>query len=112
MIELVTEKDIKSEARHTVETYYKGFRILSTQPFENGQAIVAFLDKMVAAGFTPQPTDRLPAPTNENKEPIKAKKNESHICPIHDVEMKKWEKDNKVWYSHKVDGGWCTRKKK
>jgi len=34
-----------------------------------------------------------------------------HICPIHGVEMKKWEKDGKVWFSHKTDDGkWCTGK--
>ena len=31
------------------------------------------------------------------------------ICPIHKVEMKRWEKDGRVWYSHKTDeGGWCN----
>ena len=35
---------------------------------------------------------------------------QSHLCPIHDVEMKRWEKNGKVWYSHKVDGAWCTGK--
>lgn len=35
-----------------------------------------------------------------------------HLCPIHGVDMKKWEKDGKVWFSHKVDGGWCTGKTK
>ena len=31
-------------------------------------------------------------------------------CPIHKVNMRKWEKDGKVWYSHKVDGEWCSGK--
>jgi hypothetical protein len=34
----------------------------------------------------------------------------AHICPIHCVEIKRWEKDGKVWFSHKVEGGWCTGK--
>jgi hypothetical protein len=34
-------------------------------------------------------------------------------CPIHQVEMKKWSKDGKVWYSHKTeDGAWCSGKPK
>lgn len=38
---------------------------------------------------------------------------ESHICPIHNIEMRRWEKNGKVWYSHKTeDGSWCTGKSK
>jgi hypothetical protein len=33
-------------------------------------------------------------------------------CLIHDVEMKKWNKNGKVWYSHKTEEGWCTGKRK
>jgi hypothetical protein len=38
--------------------------------------------------------------------------NDSHICPVHHIEMRKWEKDGKVWYSHKDGDGWCTGKSK
>ena len=31
-------------------------------------------------------------------------------CPIHQCEMKKWERDGRVWYSHKADGQWCRGK--
>lgn len=31
-------------------------------------------------------------------------------CPIHHCEMRRWEKEGRVWYSHKVDGGWCQGK--
>ena len=31
-------------------------------------------------------------------------------CPIHECEMKRWEKDGRVWYSHKVDDDWCKGK--
>jgi hypothetical protein len=34
------------------------------------------------------------------------------VCPIHQVEMRKWEKNGNVWFSHKVDGNWCTGKQK
>jgi hypothetical protein len=33
-------------------------------------------------------------------------------CPIHEVEMKKWSKNGKVWYSHKTTEGWCSGKPK
>lgn len=32
-------------------------------------------------------------------------------CPIHQTEMKQWERDGRSWYSHKTsDGGWCKGK--
>ena len=31
-------------------------------------------------------------------------------CPIHQCEMKRWDKEGRVWYSHKVDGKWCSGK--
>ena len=31
-------------------------------------------------------------------------------CPIHQCEMKRWDKDGRVWYSHKADGEWCSGK--
>jgi hypothetical protein len=34
------------------------------------------------------------------------------LCPIHQCEMKKREKDGKTWYSHKTeDGSWCYGRK-
>jgi len=38
---------------------------------------------------------------------------EVKLCPIHQAEMKKFEKNNKSWFSHKLaDGSWCNGKKK
>ncbi len=31
-------------------------------------------------------------------------------CPIHQCEMKRWDKDGRVWFSHKVNGEWCNGK--
>jgi hypothetical protein len=31
-------------------------------------------------------------------------------CPIHECEMKRWDKNGRVWYSHKADGEWCSGK--
>lgn len=33
-------------------------------------------------------------------------------CPIHQCSMRKWEKDGRVWYSHKAGDQWCTGKEK
>ena len=33
-------------------------------------------------------------------------------CPIHKCEMKRWDKDGRVWYSHKVGNEWCSGKAK
>jgi len=33
-------------------------------------------------------------------------------CPIHNVEMKRWEKDGRSWFSHKDGDGWCSGKPK
>ncbi len=34
-------------------------------------------------------------------------------CPLHEIEMRKWSKNGKIWYSHKtVDGSWCSGKVK
>ena len=37
---------------------------------------------------------------------------ESSFCPIHQCQMKKWEKGGKVWFSHKTEDGWCSGKQK
>jgi hypothetical protein len=47
-------------------------------------------------------------PTSESKDA--GKENEAHICTIHGVEMKKLNKGNQIWYSHKTDTGWCSAK--
>ena len=34
--------------------------------------------------------------------------NHASWCPIHNVEMKRWEKDGRVWFSHKAGDEWCS----
>jgi hypothetical protein len=31
-------------------------------------------------------------------------------CKIHNEQMKQWEKEGRVWYSHKVGDDWCKGK--
>ena len=37
---------------------------------------------------------------------------ETKWCPIHDEEMKQWQKNGKSWFSHKTSDGWCYGKEK
>ncbi len=30
------------------------------------------------------------------------------ICPLHGVEMQKWSKNGRTWYSHRWNDGWCN----
>jgi hypothetical protein len=104
----------KAEARYTVEAYYKGFRLLLTLPFENGGVIVGVLDKMAELGFT---GDRVlyqapQLPTQETVGNGNGKETEAHTCTIHNVEMKKYEKDSRSWYAHRNGDQWCNGKKK
>ena len=32
------------------------------------------------------------------------------ICPIHGIEMTKWNKNGRTWYSHRWNDGWCNGK--
>jgi hypothetical protein len=48
-------------------------------------------------------------PVENKQEPEKHDDNPSW-CPIHQCEMKRWDKNGRVWYSHKVDGKWCSGK--
>jgi hypothetical protein len=51
-------------------------------------------------------------PRNNNSKQQANTNHETTTCPIHNVEMKRYEKDGKVWFSHKVEDGWCTGKTK
>jgi len=50
-------------------------------------------------------------PAEGKKEDVKSDgKDNPAWCPIHQCEMKRWDKNGRVWYSHKVDGEWCDGK--
>lgn len=104
----------RAEPRYTIEAYYKGFKILLTQPFENGGAIVGLLDKMVDAGFSGERVIyKAPeGPTQSQPDKEKPKEPEGHLCAVHGVEMRKFEKDGRSWYAHNVNGQWCNGKAK
>ena len=54
---------------------------------------------------------------NHGYKPDDRKNNNHHstgdtqICPIHKCEMRRYEKDGRSWYSHRLDNGsWCRGK--
>jgi len=34
-------------------------------------------------------------------------KEEAHLCPIHHIPMRLWQKNGRSWYSHRWNGSWC-----
>jgi len=38
-------------------------------------------------------------------------KGKNPICTIHGIDMTKWTKDGRTWYSHRWNDGWCNGKK-
>lgn len=38
----------------------------------------------------------------------KQSEDDASWCPIHECHMRRWEKDGRAWYSHKVNGEWCS----
>lgn len=32
----------------------------------------------------------------------------TRMCQIHGMPMKMWQKNNRTWFSHKIDGEWCN----
>jgi ribonucleotide reductase alpha subunit len=50
-------------------------------------------------------------PDESKKDEVKSNgKDNPAWCSIHQCEMKRWDKNGRVWYSHKVDGEWCSGK--
>lgn len=65
----------------------------------------AALTKLSESGCKPLNNHRL---ISANEEPAKAEK---VFCPIHQVEMRLYEKDGRSWHAHRLeDGTWCRGK--
>jgi hypothetical protein len=86
---------------------------------EKVQGAIAFLLKngctpSINIYSKPRPT---PTPSNNGHNGSAEQSNgndpdERSFCPIHQCTMKRWEKDGRVWYSHKAGDQWCTGKAK
>ena len=78
----------------------EGFECMLTLRGESGmdllervQGAISFLLKSGC-----QPCTR----TNGYTKPTSGGNGSASWCPVHEVEMRRWEKDGKVWYSHKA----------
>jgi len=60
------------------------------------------------------PRQQVEAKSNENSKQANGNQpvDNPAWCRVHQCEMQRWEKEGRVWYSHKVDGQWCTGKAK
>jgi len=87
-----------------------GFECQLTLRADNGQDLIEKANNamvyLIKSGYKPFTYTR-GRKSNGNK----AKSVETdQKCPIHDVPMRKFEKDGRVWFSHKADDGWCSGK--
>ena len=83
----------------------QGFICQITIRGDNGKDLLekagVALSYLIGHGFTP---DQKTTHHNDG---------EGKQCPIHQCRMKRFEKDGKIWFSHKTeDGKWCHGKKK
>ena len=69
------------------------------------------LQKMWANGKTAQNGSESHAQPTTEPEPPPAPEKPEHWCEEHQTEFKRYERQGKVWYSHKTtDGKWCRDK--
>lgn len=103
-----TEREFAfSEALATWSTRYidaSGFECQLVLQAETGSSALAkaqaALAKLSESGCTPLNHQKLTQSGDQKKEPV--------ICPIHNVAMRQYQKNGRVWYSHKLDdGSWC-----
>ena len=86
---------------------------------EKAASAIAFLLKSGCLPSTYRPNQR-PVPQSKPAAESNTNSNGSSLsnsnssnpawCPIHQCEMKRWDKNGKVWYSHKTGDKWCTGK--
>lgn len=93
---------------NTRYTTPEGFLCQITIRGENGKDLLEKADIAISYlmqhGFAPEQNNRQPR--------HESKSQEGKWCPIHQCELKRFEKDGRSWYSHKTDDGWCRGKQK
>jgi hypothetical protein len=119
-----TNSDAFPEARASFTVKFvdaNGFESMLTLRGDNGLELLekssVAISYMVEHGATPlvgyrngsRPIDNKTA-ENTTEEDKNSDKDNPGWCPIHLCEMRRWEKNGRVWYSHKVDGKWCAGK--
>lgn len=115
-----------SEAPASWNTRYvdpNGFECQFTLRAENGQELLEKANSAIAYllkhncepysynrnSYRAKRSNNNPADNNKGS----TNGNDSNIwCSIHETVMPRWEKDGRVWHSHKIDGQWCIGKAK
>jgi len=85
----------------------QGFVCQITIRGENGKDLLekadSALNYLSTQGYRPDTYQRRNGKSNG--------KGQGKQCPIHHCQMKRYEKEGKTWYSHKLeDGSWCYGK--
>ncbi|MBV6452075.1 MAG: hypothetical protein MHPDNHAH_02826 [Anaerolineales bacterium] len=88
----------------------EGFACQITIRGESGRDLLekagVALSFLLEHGYKPEDTHR---PIRNNATASKSGK----WCELHECELKRFEKDGKIWFSHKAsDGSWCRGKQK
>ena len=87
----------------------EGFVCQITIRGENGKDLLEkadiALNYLTQHGYTPDTYNNRNGKGNSN--------GGGKLCPIHGCQMKRYEKEGKSWYSHKLDdGSWCYGRQK
>jgi hypothetical protein len=90
----------------------EGFTCQITIRGENGRDLLeragVALAYLLQQGYKPEENNRQHRNGNNT-----ANNQNGKWCSIHSCELKRFEKDGKVWFSHKTDdGAWCRGKQK
>lgn len=86
-------------------TTTNGFSCMLTLRSESGLDLLSKADAALTflreKGYSPD--------NNNNHHPT----GDTQTCPIHKVPMRRYEKDGRSWYSHRLENGsWCRGKEK
>ena len=117
---LFTEAPVSWNTRYVTP---EGFECQLTLRGESGQEVLekarAALDYLLRNDCIPSTFNKgnghQPKTNGEAEMGGNANGNNGHdpsFCPIHGCSMKRWQKDGRTWFSHKVDGQWCSGKAK
>jgi hypothetical protein len=112
-----------SEATATWATRYvdpSGFECILTLQAETGSEVLrraeSALTHLVEAECKPLHKDSQNGNNKDNgkssgKTVLVKSDGKNPTCPIHNIEMQKWTKNDRTWYSHRWNSGFCNGQK-